>query len=140
MVQKNLAVGIVFLFIATSVSPMVVGYYGEPYDYTFIASDIDGDDVWYFIEWGDGDIEEWIGPYSSGQGITVSHTWDEEDTYTIRAKAKDIFDQESDWGTLEVSMPVNLPVQFPFISWLIDRFPNLFPLLQHIFQSWEVIV
>ena len=108
------------------------GYFGEPYEYTFITSDIDGDDVWYFIDWGDGEVEEWIGPYNSGELVIKSHTWDEEDTYIIRAKAKDIFGEESEWGTLEVTMPVNQPVQFPIISWLLERFPNMFPILRHL--------
>ena len=116
------------------------GYYGEPYDYTFIASDIDGDDVWYFIEWGDGDTEEWLGPYSSGEEVIRSHTWDEEDTYTIRAKTKDIFYAQSEWGTLEVTMPVNQQYQYPIVYWLLERFPNLFPILRHTLQNWGVIV
>jgi outer membrane protein assembly factor BamB len=106
------------------------GFYGESYDYTFITTDIDGDDVYYYIDWGDGDVEEWIGPYNSDEIVTKSHTWDQEDTYTIRAKAKDVFDSESEWGTLEVTMPVNQPTEFPIIHWLLDRFPNMFPFLR----------
>ena len=108
------------------------GYYGESYEYTFITSDIDGDDIFYYIEWGDGKTEEWLGPYSSGKEVIRSHTWDDEDTYTIRAKAKDYFGLESDWAYLEVTMPVSQPVQFPIISWLLQHFPNLFPILRHL--------
>jgi len=109
------------------------GYYGESYDYTFIATDPDGDDVWYFIEWGDGDTEEWIGPYSSSEEIARSHTWDDEGTYIIRAKARDIFDAESDWGTLEVTMPVNQQSTHPWFTWFFDQFPNAFPILRQLF-------
>jgi len=40
--------------------------------------------------------------------ITSSHTWDEQGDYTIRARAKDVYDAVGDWGYLEVSMPKNL--------------------------------
>ena len=110
------------------------GKKGEEYYYTFITTDLDGNDVWYFIEWGDGFCEDWIGPYLSGQEITVSHTWAEEDTYTITAKAKDVFDNESDWATLEVTIPKNKPFNYNFnlLSWLFERFPHAFPMLRHL--------
>ncbi len=111
------------------------GYYGESYDYTFITTDPDGDDVWYFIEWGDESTSGWIGPYDSGEEAVVSHTWDDEDTYTIRAKAKDIFDAESDWGTLQVTMPVNQhSYSFPLLQRFLERFPNAFPILRHLLE------
>jgi len=85
------------------------GKAGEEYEYTFVTTDPEGHDVYYWIEWGDGIVEEddWIGPYASGEEVTRVHTWDEDGTYMIRTKAKDIFDAESDWGYLEVEMPVN---------------------------------
>jgi outer membrane protein assembly factor BamB len=108
------------------------GHFGEEYEYTFTAIDPESDDIWYYVDWGDGSNSGWLGPYSSGEVVTKSHTWDEENTYTIRAKAKDIFDEESYWGTLEVTMPVNKPPQFPIISWLLERFPNAFPILRQL--------
>jgi len=104
------------------------------YDYTFVTNDPDGDDVSYYIEWGDGSIENWIGPYNSGDEITLSHTWNEKDTYIIRCKAKDIYDQESDWATLEVSMPKDKPSYFNFnlLEWLFERFPYAFPMLRYL--------
>ena len=74
------------------------GKIGEEYTYIFITTDPDGDDVYYYIEWGDNETEEWIGPYSSGEGVILGHTWHEKGTYTIRAKAKDTFENESDWS------------------------------------------
>jgi outer membrane protein assembly factor BamB len=111
------------------------GHIGESYDYLFISNDIDEDEIWYFIEWGDGTDSGWLGPYNSKQKITISHTWDEEDTYTIRAKAKDVFGLESDWAYLEVTMPVNQLPQFPFIQWLLEQFPNSFPILRQLLGS-----
>jgi len=112
------------------------GKFGESYDYTFISTDPEGQNVWYYIEWGDGDIEEWIGPYSSGEEIVRSHTWTDQGEYTIRAKAKDIFDAESDWGTLEVTMPINQhSYSFPLLQWLLELFPNAFPILRFLLSK-----
>ena len=36
-------------------------------------------------------------------------------TYTIKVKAKDDQDAESDWGTLKVSMPRNRAMRTPFL-------------------------
>ncbi len=84
---------------------------GVSYLYTFTTTDPDGDLVYYYIDWGDGQVSEWVGPYQSGATATVTHQWAEEGTYTIQAKAKDVFDVESDWGSLEVTMPLDLFTQ-----------------------------
>ncbi|MCK4415778.1 MAG: Zn-dependent exopeptidase M28, partial [Thermoplasmatales archaeon] len=68
------------------------GKAGEEYDYTVSVVDPNDDVVYYYIEWGDGNIEEWIGSYDSGEEVIISHSWDEQKTYTIRAKAKDSHD------------------------------------------------
>jgi len=84
----------------------ISGKAGEEYDYTFSSVDPDGDAVQFYIEWGDGN-SEWTGFNSSGDSFTRSHIYDEKDTYVIRAKAKDSKVAESDWATIEVSMPRN---------------------------------
>ena len=80
---------------------------GVSYLYTFSSTDLDGDMVYYYIDWGDNQTSEWVGPYQSGATATVTHQWAEKGTYTIQAKAKDVFDVESDWASLEVTMPLD---------------------------------
>lgn len=105
----------------------------QAYDYSFNATDPDNDNVYYYFDWGDNTNTEWIGPYSSGAAITQSHTWSEQGTYTIKAKAKDINGAESGWGTLSVTMPnsYNLPFK-QFWMRLFERFPHAFPILRHL--------
>jgi len=107
------------------------GKAGEEYDYTFSSVDPDGDAVQFYIEWGDGN-SEWTGFNSSGDSFTRSHIWDEKDTYIIRAKAKDSNGAESDWATLEVSMPKNKATN-PFLLFL-ERLMERFPILEQILQ------
>jgi len=73
---------------------------GTSYDFDFTATDPDGDDVFYYVDWGDGTVEEWVGPYSSGEIFDISHSWNSLGDYAISAKAKDIHDQESNWSDI----------------------------------------
>jgi hypothetical protein len=97
------------------------------YDYKFRSIDPTEDQIFYYIDWGDGIINEWLGPYLSGEEIIVSHMWIQKGAYKIRAKAKDPYDAESDWATLEVTFPKNkVRNQFDYImEKLIQRFPIL---------------
>ena len=101
------------------------GKIGNLYTYTFKSTDPDEDNLYYYINWDDGNIEEWIGPYNSGEDAVVSHTWSEKGTYAIKAKVKDDYDMESDWGTLTVSMPRNRAYSNTLLLRLLERFPIL---------------
>jgi hypothetical protein len=83
------------------------GKSGEEHEYTFSALDPDGHNVTYCIDWGDHTEEVCIGPFPSGEEATAIHSWDKDGTYIIRVKSKDIYELESEWATLEVSMPKN---------------------------------
>ena len=102
------------------------------YDYTFVTTDPDGDRVYYNIEWGDGQTEEWFGPYDSGEEVIVSHIWAEMGTYTLKAKAKDTHNLESDWETLIVSMPRTKGYQNTLFLRFFEQFPNAFPIIRNI--------
>ena len=110
---------------------------GKPemgYEYSFVSEDPDGDDIYYYIEWGDGKDTGWIGPYHSGEEITKSHSWSKKDTYVIRCKAKDPYGEESDWGTLEVAMPKNQQVSKMWFLRFLERFPRMFPMLRYLLE------
>jgi PKD repeat protein len=118
---------------APTITGETSGKAGKKYTYTFTAVDPDGNDVSYYIDWGDNSTSGWIGPYSSGDPVNQSHTWTTKGSYTIKAKAKDSHGNESEWGTLLVSMPLSYEQpQFRFVAWLFERFPHAFPLLRHL--------
>jgi nitrous oxidase accessory protein NosD len=79
----------------------------KSYNYTFVAADPENDDVFYQINWGDGQVTDWIGPYESNVVIIRNHTWQEKGTYTIAARAKDIHGAIGEWGTLTITMPMD---------------------------------
>jgi len=90
-------------------SVQIYNSYLEDESYTFYSEDFEGDDVYYWIEWGDGDIEEWIGPYDSGKEIKLKHLWHDYGTYNISVKAKDETDLESDWSYFIVRVGNRVP-------------------------------
>ena len=78
---------------------------GVNYNYTVRSTDVDYQGILYYIDWGDGTNTGWIGPFSPGEEIIINHTYTKKGTYTIKAKAKDVLNAESDWATLEVKIP-----------------------------------
>jgi len=110
------------------------GKVGTSYKYTFTSSDPDGDQVYYYIEWDDGNTIEWDGPHNSGQDVTISHTWNENGTYTIKAKAKDSYGAESGWGTLTVTMPKNKVLKNTLFFNLLEQFPNALQIIRHLIE------
>jgi hypothetical protein len=111
------------------------GKTGEKYEYMFSALDPEDAPVYFYIDWGDGTNTDWIGPYPSGEEIQTTHIWNNRGDYEIKIKAKDIHDAESDWATLEVSMPRSNPsvndLVIYFSEQLRGHFPILFQLLIH---------
>jgi hypothetical protein len=106
------------------------GKAGTPYTYKFTSTDPIGDQVSYYIKWGDGDITDWTALQASGPpGYTESHTWDIQDEYTITAKAKDENGLEGPEATLTVTMPRYRVINTPFLNFLQNH-PNLFPILR----------
>lgn len=79
------------------------GVPGLSYENTFVATDPEADDVYLFIEWGDGQTESWIGPFASGSEVVVPHTWDSVATFSVRAKARDIGNNTGEWSETDLT-------------------------------------
>jgi SagB-type dehydrogenase family enzyme len=90
--------------LAPSISGPSNGINGVLYNYTIVTTDPDGDDVYYYIEWGDGTSSGWIGPFASGTPVPFNHTWSQAGTYTIKVKAKDTFGSESIWTPFDITI------------------------------------
>jgi hypothetical protein len=109
------------------------GDVGDTYIYTFVAVDPDNDNIYYEIDWGDGVVDDLYGPVGSNVVIQRSHKWELEGTFTIKARAIDIYDAIGEWGSLTVTMPCLYNI--PFLSFwekLFERFPNAFPILRQL--------
>ncbi len=103
------------------------------YIYSFNATDPNGDNVSYFIDWGDNRTTGWIGPFPSGKEKKVYHTFLCRGTFQIKAKAKDIYNYEGEWGFMPIIISqeyVTLPL---FFRLLFERFPNALPIVRYLF-------
>ena len=104
--------GSVYVFIKNNQPPdkptitgRVNGKPNTEYEYTFVSTDPEEDEISYYIIWGDNTNTGWTRTIPSGQYYNSSHNWSERGSYTIKAKARDINGAESDWTTLIVSIP-----------------------------------
>ena len=95
------------------------GTAGTVYSYTICSTDPDGDPIFYYIDWGDGQCDAWIEPFLSGEEVSFDHIWNTTGRYTIKVKAKDSHDAESDWASFSLRIPKSR-----------TRFYSLFTLLQ----------
>ena len=110
---------------------------GKPdteYTYEFTAVDPQGDEIYLYIDWGDGTTSWWDGPYASGETISENHTWDEKQEYIIRARARDLDRNEGQWASFEVSMSKHKAAWLPFFEWF-----NQYPLLYQLLEQWRFI-
>jgi len=110
------------------------------YTYSAIGSDPDGDDLYFFFDWGDGTNSGWIGMYGSGQTASVTHTWTVAGSYPIKVKVKDVSGAESIWSDpLHVSMPKNQDYKgcsFSMIlDWILFNFPFLSAFLHILYHT-----
>lgn len=113
---------------------------GKNYLYEFSTTDPEGDNLYYYVDWGDGNIIDWFGPYLSGEKASNTHSWKEQGNYTIKVKAKDVYGLETDFATLIVTMPREKIFNRPLIQILqnfLENHPDLFTILQKLLQRLE---
>ena len=111
-----------------------VGRVGKPFQVTLTTTDPEGHDVYYYINWGDGIREYWLGPYTSGEEATLTHIYNQSGTITIITKSRDTSEKTSGQTNFKIFIIKDRAVtnsvflriienfinQFPFIAWLIE--------------------
>jgi hypothetical protein len=119
--------------------PSKGNYESDPFSFKFVSTDPNNDDIYYYIEWGDGNNIGWRGPYWSGVEKTFSHSYPNPDNpssdlpknYQIRAKAKDEYGAESGWATYTFTLPKNRVTINSCLNFL-EQYPIIFQLLKRI--------
>ncbi len=84
------------------------GEIGIVYTYTTSTTDPQNDDVYYLVYWGD-QVSDWLGPYDSGDTVSLTHTWSAIGNYTVMVKAKDNQGLESGWSETSQISIIALP-------------------------------
>jgi rhodanese-related sulfurtransferase len=90
------------------------------YDFTFVTNDPDHDDIYLLVNWSDGTNVVWLGPFASGEEVTLNHTWAEKGTYKIKSIASDRYGNESEEATYSITFPRDKIVTNPLARILLD--------------------
>ena len=100
--------------------------------------DLDGDKSYIKIDWGDGTVTDWLGPYPDDEYLEFTHTW-KRGKFKIKVYVKDTKGAES-WiysyiivrmGVLSRSTPFSLN---KILESFLENYPNAFPILRKILQ------
>jgi len=85
-------------------NPQIIGPFaggnGISFNFTATSIDLEGDQIYYLFDWGDGNVSGWLGPVNSSESVTTSFTWKDDGNYSVRVKAKDIYEGESNWSLI----------------------------------------
>lgn len=108
---------------------------GIGYTWSFNSTDPDGDNLTYYVDWSDvcGGAE-WHGPYPSGVAIEMDHTYLVKNILIINSLAVDENGAESNMTYFEVNITKSVSLGGMFMR-LLQRFPNLFPMLRHFIEE-----
>jgi hypothetical protein len=100
------------------------------------TTDPEGNQVFYMWDWGDGNQSVWMGAYESGQENKASWTYIEPGTYSIKVKAKDTENGESDWSEpLTITVKKARNIQRLLLQYLLEKFPDFFRVIDQIIQK-----
>jgi hypothetical protein len=108
------------------------GTAGTEICWTFHSSDENGDQVKYFIDWGDGTTDE-TALVDECTPFEVCHTYETKGDYVITAYAEDATGETGDSSTFSVTIPRARSVSHPVLFRLFERFPNMFPIFRQLF-------
>ena len=105
----------------------VQGKPGVEYEYGFVSTDPENDNLTFDINWGDGNIETDRGPVLSGEFFTRTHTWNDKGTYTIRVRANDNYNNSGPWTEQTIIVYTKgKSSNFNLLNVLFERFPRAF--------------
>jgi len=82
-----------------------------PYSYNFETADPDGDDVYIYVNMGDGYYSKWEGPFASHDVKNLLYYYEEVGIYTIKARARDEHGYETDMVKYKVVITKNRVTQ-----------------------------
>lgn len=88
--------------------------------YQVNMTDPENDTVSCQLDWGDGNITCWFGPYPSGSAIVLTHSWSQTGSYPIRMKLKDFHSQETGWSsslTVAIHGLVRMAMMGTYSNW-----------------------
>lgn len=102
---------------------------GIEYNYSFVSTDPDGDDVQYYIDWYSSYEGFWTEPYPSGEKIYILHTWPESGNFTISAFATAGIGEFSKWTLYNVTITKNKIYDENILTRILQIYPIFYHLI-----------
>ncbi len=102
------------------------------YNFSFKSTDPEGEDIYFYIDWGDGTNTGWIGPYISGTELALNHSWDVKKKFEIKARAKDVNNDVSEWAYHIINQPRARNNNYSILVKVLERFTKAFPIIRYI--------
>ena len=103
--------------------------------FTISATDPEGHDVFFMINWGDGFYVPYTGPYTSGEEVTFKHAWQEPDDYTIAVKVKDGYGGKGQQSSFKIKVSNSRSVTNSILKEILDDFMHHLRFLNLIFEK-----
>lgn len=95
------------------------GKSGVEYGYRIVTIDPELEELYVCIDWGDGNLSEWLGLFDSGEIVRASYTWEHKGEYAIKVIARDVNGAESEWSD---PLPITMPKPYEnLFQYFIER-------------------
>jgi len=75
--------------------------------FNFTADGPSGEDVYIIIYWGDSFNQKKIGPIKFGEKVSLTHIWEDNKKFTLRARAINTNNSWGPWSTHEIDISEN---------------------------------
>ncbi len=109
------------------------GTAGVTYEWTFLSIDPEGDNITYYVDWGDKcGGAEYHGPYPSGEEVTLKHAYASKRVYIIISMAIDEHGTESELVYFKFNTPKNKILKNLFFPQVFERFQIIQLILRNI--------
>jgi hypothetical protein len=112
------------------------GTSGRLINYKFSSTDPEGFDLYYYVDWGDGDYEQWIGPYASGKEAGLVHSWSRAGDYTITVKVMDQYGAESSESLFKILITKDKSITNTILFQITKKLMDDFPILERLFWGY----
>ena len=86
-------------------------------EYLFTLTNGYKNNVWFYVDWGDGDYTGWIGPYSTPNEIILNHSWSKRGFYIITVRIKDLF-SNGEGDELSIQVPLARTFYYKILHFL----------------------
>jgi len=96
----------------------ITGHKNTTYEFTVLSRDLDDDTIKYYVDWGDGTVNE-SGFLPNGTAFEIAHSWTSYGEYLISVKA---YDNEVESETNESTILIDvLPIDGEISGYLVDE-------------------